>query len=66
MTCTHSKNEYGACPVCQFEPFVRNHYFDGKFMVARDFTDETTYHSEKRRHHNVRLHARRRNRLLRP
>lgn len=57
MTCTHSKNEYGACPVCQFEPFVRNHYFDGKFMVARDFTDETTYHSEKLRHHNARLHG---------
>lgn len=57
MTCTHSKNEYGACPVCEFEPFVRNHYFDGKFMVARDFTDETRYHSEKRRHHNVRLHG---------
>jgi DNA-binding beta-propeller fold protein YncE len=57
MTCTHSKIEYGTCPVCQFEPFERNHYFDGKFMVARDFIDESKYHSEKLRHHNVRLHG---------
>src|SRR5688500_6826672 len=56
-TRTHSKTDYETCPVGQFEPFVRSHYFDGKFMVARDFIDETKYHSEKLRHHNVRLHG---------
>jgi DNA-binding beta-propeller fold protein YncE len=45
------------CPVCRFEPFVRNHYFDGKFMVARDFIAETHYHAEKFRHHEQRLHG---------
>jgi hypothetical protein len=45
------------CPTCHFEPFVRNHYFDGKFMVARDFIAETQYHAEKLRHHEQRLHG---------
>ena len=45
------------CPTCHFEPFVRNHYFDGKFLVARDFIAETQYHAEKLRHHEQRLHG---------
>lgn len=57
MSCTHDTMEQATCPVCHFEPFVRNNYFDGKFMVARDFIDETHYHSEKLRHHQVRLHG---------
>jgi len=56
-TCTHSYTESGTCPVCRFEPFARNHYFDGKFMVARDFTDEQRYYVDKLRHHNARLHG---------
>ena len=56
-TCTHSHTEYGTCPVCRFEPFARNYYFDGKFMVARDFTDEQRYYVDKLRHHNARLHG---------
>lgn len=56
-TCTHSHVESGTCPVCRFEPFSRNHYFDGKFMVARDFTDEQRYYVDKLRHHHARLHG---------
>ncbi|MBN1439687.1 MAG: hypothetical protein JW929_09780 [Anaerolineales bacterium] len=46
-----------ACPACTFDPFLRNHFFTGKLMTARDFSDETRFHSEKMRHHNVRLHG---------
>jgi hypothetical protein len=45
------------CPDCQFGPFERNHFFTGKLMTARDFSDETRYHSERIRHHNARLHG---------
>jgi hypothetical protein len=45
------------CPACGFDPFVRNHFFTGKLMGADDFAAETHYHSEKMRHHNVRLHG---------
>jgi len=45
------------CPTCRFDPFARNNYFDGKFMVARDFIAETQFHSEKMRHHEQRLHG---------
>lgn len=53
--CTHSPAE--SCPQCEFEPFVRNNYFTGKLMGAADFTAESFYHSERMRHHNVRLHG---------
>jgi DNA-binding beta-propeller fold protein YncE len=46
-----------ACPACTFDPFLRNHFFTGKLMTARDFSDETRFHSEKMRHHNARLHG---------
>ncbi len=45
------------CPKCEFSPFLRNHFFTGKLMTARDFSDETLYHSERMRHHNARLHG---------
>jgi DNA-binding beta-propeller fold protein YncE len=45
------------CPTCTFDPFLRNHFFTGKLMTARDFSDETRFHSEKMRHHNARLHG---------
>ncbi len=56
-----SKAEYGmhqlVCPECDFEPFKRNHYFTGKLLVERDFTDEQRYFREKIRHHYARLHG---------
>lgn len=45
------------CLNCRFEPFSRNHYFTGKLLTERDFTDETHYHREKHRHHQLRLHG---------
>jgi DNA-binding beta-propeller fold protein YncE len=45
------------CPDCTIGPFSRNHYFNGKLLVERDFTDEQRYYIEKLRHHHVRLHG---------
>ena len=45
------------CPACDIGPFTRNHYFTGKLLVERDFTDEQRYYVEKLRHHNQRLHG---------
>ena len=53
--CDHSTLE--TCPQCEFEPFVRNHFFTGKLMGAADFIAESDFHGEKMRHHNVRLHG---------
>ena len=46
-----------SCPDCAFGPFTRNHYFTGKLLVERDFTDEQKYHVDKLRHHNAVLHG---------
>jgi DNA-binding beta-propeller fold protein YncE len=46
-----------SCPECAFGPFTRNHYFTGKLLVERDFTDEQRYHIDKLRHHNAVLHG---------
>ena len=46
------------CPPCSTDgPFLRNHYFTGKLLVERDFTEEQGYHLGKLRHHNHRLHG---------
>lgn len=45
------------CPECGFGPFTRNHYFTGKLLVERDFTDEQRYFMGKLRHHHQRLHG---------
>lgn len=45
------------CPACDIGPFTRNHYFTGKLLVERDFTDEQRYYVEKLRHHHQRLHG---------
>ena len=42
---------------CDFGPFTRNHYFTGKLLTERDFTDEQRYLVEKVRHHHQRLHG---------
>jgi hypothetical protein len=45
------------CPTCQATALTRNHYFTGKLMVERDFTDEQRYFRERLRLHNQRLHG---------
>src|SRR4051812_43274352 len=45
------------CPTCEIEGFSRNHYFNGKLLVERDFTDEQRYYVDKARYHNQRLHG---------
>ncbi len=46
-----------ACIPCGLHAPRRNRYFDGKLLVARDFTDEQAYHIGKRRMHNAGLHG---------
>jgi len=45
------------CPTCEAQAYARNHYFTGKLMVERDFTDEQHYFREKIRLHHQRLHG---------
>jgi len=45
------------CPTCEIQRFSRNHYFNGKLLVERDFTDEQRYYVDKARYHNQRLHG---------
>ncbi len=56
---SHTKHQTAAtgCPACDIGPFSRNHYFTGKLLVERDFTDEQRYYVEKLRHHHQRLHG---------
>lgn len=65
MGCCHH-NEWGlpatpdtaaGCALCDFDAFVRNHFYTGKMMGAAEFITETHYHAERMRHHNVRLHG---------
>jgi DNA-binding beta-propeller fold protein YncE len=55
MATTHPLS---SCPSCELGPFTRNHYFTGKLLVERDFTDEQRYYMDKLRHHHQRLHGR--------
>ncbi len=58
MGCNHdSKTGESTCPVCEFDPFVKNNFFTGKMMGAREFITESAFHGEKMRHHNARLHG---------
>src|SRR6476659_6500226 len=45
------------CTDCDIGPFTRNHYFTGKLLVARDFTDEQRFYVDKMRHHDQTLHG---------
>lgn len=45
------------CLPCGLHQPVRNHYFDGKFMTARDFRREQDYHRGHRHMHNALLHG---------
>lgn len=46
-----------ACVECDIPQMARNHYFTGKLLVERDFTDEQRYEMGKLRRHNQRLHG---------
>ena len=45
------------CVVCDVNQMARNHYFTGKLLVERDFTEEHLYHMGKARRHNKYLHG---------
>jgi DNA-binding beta-propeller fold protein YncE len=47
----------GLCVECEVPQLARNHYFTGKLLVERDFTDEQRYYIGKDRRHNQRLHG---------
>jgi hypothetical protein len=47
----------GVCVECDIPQLARNHYFTGKLLVERDFTDEQRYFLGKLRRHNQRLHG---------
>jgi hypothetical protein len=57
MTCHHEHPVLETCAECEFDAFVRNHFFTGKMMGAAEFATETLYHADKMRHHNARLHG---------
>ncbi len=57
MAMTHPHETQTLCPSCELAPFTRNHYFTGKLLLERDFSDETLFHMEKLRHHHQRLHG---------
>lgn len=46
-----------SCVPCGLHQPMRNHYFDGKFLVARDFSDEQDYFRGHRQMHNAHLHG---------
>lgn len=51
------KKTHETCPECEVPQLARNHYFTGKLMVERDFTDEQRYFMGKDRRHNRYLHG---------
>jgi DNA-binding beta-propeller fold protein YncE len=57
MVHAHHQESQTLCPACDIGPFTRNHYFTGKLLLERDFSDEQRYYIEKLRHHHQRLHG---------
>jgi DNA-binding beta-propeller fold protein YncE len=57
MTHNNLHESQALCPACEIGPFIRNHYFTGKLMLERDFTEEQRYFIEKLLHHHQRLHG---------
>jgi len=45
------------CAECEAPQLARNHYFTGKLLLERDFTDEQLYLVGKERRHNQTLHG---------
>ncbi len=46
-----------ACVPCEIPAFCRNHYYTGKLLTERDFTDEQRYAMDKMRLHHAALHG---------
>jgi hypothetical protein len=57
MDHSHTTSDGTHCLDCALGAFARNHYFTGKLLVERDFTDEQRFHIDKLRHHDQRLHG---------
>jgi competence ComEA-like helix-hairpin-helix protein len=57
IKCTSRATTSGACVECEIPQMARNHYFTGKLLVERDFTDEQRYYMGKQRRHNQYLHG---------
>src|SRR3984885_4374492 len=57
MPIGHHAGPYCGCDDCKARPLARNHYFTGKLLVERDFTDEQWFFREKIRLHHQRLHG---------
>ena len=53
----HRRSLRSCCEDCEPRALARNHYFTGKLLVERDFTDEQCYFREKLRLHHQRLHG---------
>lgn len=57
MTQANKNTDTGRIPVTSTPQMGRNHYFTGKLLVERDFTDEQRYFVEKHLRHNAALHG---------
>src|SRR5438034_239199 len=57
MACCKEHETQDKCVECEIPQLARNHFFTGKLMVVRDFTDEQLYFIGKDRRHNQQLHG---------
>lgn len=57
MACCKGHSAGETCVECEVPQLARNHYFTGKLLVERDFTDEQRFFLGKERRHNQRLHG---------
>jgi hypothetical protein len=57
MPTNHHADPAICCDDCKPHALARNHYFTGKLLVERDFTQEQWYFREKIRLHHQRLHG---------
>jgi DNA-binding beta-propeller fold protein YncE len=53
----HSTKANESCVECEIPQLARNHYFTGKLLVERDFTDEQRFFLGKENRHNRTLHG---------
>ena len=53
----HSTKENESCVECEIPQLARNHFFTGKLLVERDFTDEQRFFLGKENRHNQHLHG---------
>ena len=54
---TQTRRTCCECGEYSVPQLARNHYFTGKLLVERDFTDEQRYHAGKQQRHNQHLHG---------